>query len=60
MSDDGLFKPKYVVYFTLYCEMCVATWKKEQLYLPTVWLTSKLIMKKPTLTHNIMLSPSTN
>ena len=27
--DNGLFKPKHVAYFTLYCELCTTAWEKD-------------------------------
>jgi hypothetical protein len=33
---DGLFKPKHITCFTLYCEMCKTTWKKKYIDNP-VW-----------------------
>jgi len=27
--DDGLLEPKYVAYFTLYCELCMTTLKRN-------------------------------
>jgi hypothetical protein len=32
MPDNGLFKPKHVAYFILYCELCRTTWKNKYIF----------------------------
>ena len=40
MPDNGLFKPKHVAYFTLYCELCKTTWKNKYIFLTMVSILS--------------------
>ena len=38
--DNGLFKPKHVAYFTLYCELCMTTWINKYIFLQMVYIFS--------------------